>query len=267
MPTRFGGIVFDMDGVLFRGRQAISGAPEAVARAREAGLKASFLTNNSTRHRRTYVDKLRALGIPAGPADVMSSAYAAALYLRDELAGRPATAYVVGGRGLEEELREVGLRITDGTGPVDFVVVGMDTSFTYEKLYRAQQAIVQGAQFIATNTDPVYPTETGFQPGGGAIVAALEACVRRPPDLIVGKPRPVGVQMLVRAWDLPPECCALIGDQIGTDIVAGNRAGVYTILVLTGISSREQAQLAQGEEKPEGIFEDVGAAAAYVVGH
>lgn len=257
MSGRFGGIIFDIDGVLFRGKSTIPGASEAVARAREAGLRVAFLTNNSTEHRRAYVNRLRQGGIGAELGEVMSSAYATALYLRDELGGRPGAAYAVGGRGLAEELREVGVEVTDGRGPVDFVVVGMDTTFTYEKLHRAQQAILQGARFIATNTDPAYPTEDGVRPGGGTVVAAIETSVRRPPDLIVGKPRPVVVQMLLQEWRLGPERCALIGDQLATDVIAGNRAGVYTVLVLTGISTREQAEAAEGEGRPQVIFDNV----------
>ncbi|MFQ6133034.1 MAG: HAD-IIA family hydrolase [Armatimonadota bacterium] len=265
MAGRFGGVIFDMDGVLFRGERAIPGASGAVERARGAGLKVAFLTNNSTRHRSVYVDKLSRMGIPADLGEVISSAYATALYLRDELDGRPGTAYVVGGSGLERELREAGVELADGAEPVDFVVVGMDRSFTYEKLRRAQRAILHGARFIATNADPVYPTEDGFLPGGGAVVAAIETCVRRAPDLVVGKPRAEGIQTILREWNVAPERCAFVGDQLATDVVAGNRAGVYTILVLTGISSREKAEAAEGECRPCAVLDDVVAAVNHLL--
>ncbi len=265
MPERIRGVVLDMDGVLIRGDRALPGAPEAVDRLREQGRIVSFVTNNSIRHRRDHCAKLRRLGFEANEGEIVSSASATALYLKQSRPDGIGRVFVIGEDGLAEELREAGAHVVEGSDGVDFVVVGMDRWFTYAKLARAQQAIFGGARFIATNTDPVFPTEHGFDPGGGTMVAALETAVRRPPDAIVGKPHTLGLEVMLGQMGLAPAEVAIVGDQLSTDIVAGNRAGLTTILVLTGISTREEGERAEGDMRPDVVAKTVVEAVAWIL--
>ena len=266
MPEHIRGVVLDMDGVLFRGNQALPGAPQAVRRLRQQGRTVSFVTNNSVRHRRDHCAVLRRLGFEAAEDEVVGSAYATALYLQTRRPGGIGRVFIIGEAGLAEELRGAGAEVVDTADDVDFVVVGMDRQFTYEKLATAQQAVLSGAQFIATNADPVFPVETGLRPGGGTMVAALQTCVRRPPDAIVGKPQPLALELILGQMGLPASQAAMVGDQLGTDIVAGNRAGMTTVLVLTGVSTREDAEVAEGEGRPHVVAETVVEAVEWVLG-
>lgn len=252
--TRFCGLIFDMDGVLFAGERVFPGAPACVAGLRRQGMRVAFLTNNSGRHRREHCAKLRRLGFEADESEIVSSASVTAQHLRRKPNAEAKRVYVIGGSGLAEEIQEAGLHLSDGSPPIDFVVVGMDVDFTYEKLTIAQHAILNGAEFIATNADPIFPTEDGPRPGGGTIVAAVQTAAQRPPDIVVGKPQTFGIEMILEQWRLPTRECALIGDQLATDILAGNRAGLTTIMVTTGINSAEDARAAPADQRPDHVI-------------
>ena len=247
--------IFDLDGVIYRGEELQPGAAETVEALRSRGAKVYFLTNNSTLSRKQYADKLTRLGIGAHPNQVMTSAYATALYLR-ERSREGGAAYVVGESGIRTELRGVGVDIverTDGRS-VDFVVVGLDRRFNYRKLCDAQQAILRGAEFIATNRDPTYPLEGGtLIPGGGSIVSAIQTASGSAPVLI-GKPETYSLEKtMALAGDRPDET-VIVGDRLDTDILGGNRVGAHTVLVLTGVTSAEEAAAAPPEMKPDRII-------------
>jgi len=247
-------ILFDLDGVLYRGKKPLPGAEEAVKLARSRGYRVFFLTNNSTRTRAQYVERLRSMGIECDESDVITSGYATAEYLKS-VAPNGARLFVIGEEGLKVELRLAGFLISDEE-PVDFVVVGLDRKFNYEKLLRAQQAILKGAEFIATNPDSTYPTEEGLIPGAGSIVAAVERASGRKPTLI-GKPQPFMLELALRLSGARREECVVVGDRLDTDILAGNRAGMVTILVLTGVTTEEEARRAEGDLRPKFIIPDL----------
>jgi 4-nitrophenyl phosphatase len=248
-------VVLDLDGVLYRGDTAISGAQKTVAWLRRQGLQVFFLTNNSTQTRADYVAVLGKMGIPCEKADIFSSSYAAALHLGCK---NGQTALVVGEGGLAKELRAAGLKVIRRAreGKADFVVVGMDRRLTYNKIADAQCAIMGGAKFIATNRDPVYPVEHGLIPGGGTIVAAIETASLTEP-LVIGKPSPFMLKLLLKRAGLKPNQALMVGDRMDTDILSAKRAGVNSVLVLTGVTCREEAGRAKGMLRPHWVIDSI----------
>ena len=248
--------VFDLDGVIYRGSELQPDAKETVARLRSSGEGVFFLTNNSTISRQQYVEKLAAMGIETKPEDFMTSAYATALYLAEQ-GGSGKKACVVGGQGIVTELAAVGIE-TISEGQADYVVVGLDRQFTYEKLARAQNAILNGAIFIATNTDATFPQEGGIiRPGAGSIVAAVATASGVMP-IVMGKPEILSARLQMAAAGTTPERTIMIGDRLDTDILAAKRVGAEAVLVLGGINDREDAANAPPEMRPDRIIERLG---------
>ncbi len=258
--------VFDLDGVLYRGADAVPFAVETVARLRSRTdpypASLYFLTNNSSQTRANYVEKLSRLGMPCTESEVVTSASATAAYLVAEgnISGK--TALAVGGVGIADELTRVGMCVVRSAQPeaetmaFDYVVVGMDRAFDYQTLVRAQQAVLSGARFVATNRDGQFPVENGaVLPGAGAMVAALEACTGVVP-LVVGKPETTGLQAILDAANVSATDALMIGDRLDTDVLCGNRLGVPTVLVLTGVTMRTQAaeQIARFPERTPGMI-------------
>ena len=237
--------VFDLDGVLFRGETVISEAPRCIERLRSQGVRVAFLTNNSSQPRSVYVAKLTRMGMPCVEGEIVTSASISAWYLSRELAGNASTVFAVGGPGIRDEMNRVGIAVRSVADPeerdieCDYVVVGLDRDFRYETLLRAQQCILRGARFVATNRDTQYPTETGVIPGGGSIVAAVAAAAEVEP-ITVGKPEPYGLRLLMDRYGLPAEAVQMIGDRPDTDILCANRCGVPSVLVLTGVTHGDQ---------------------------
>jgi HAD superfamily hydrolase (TIGR01450 family) len=186
----------------------------------------------------------------------MTSAYATALYLQGQgAAGR--RAFVVGEQGLVGDLEGVGVEVVpvERDGRVDYVVVGLDKGFNYAKLKRAYEEITAGAEFIATNRDPTYPLEGGVEiPGGGTMVAAIATACGREPRLI-GKPQPYALEQILARAGSRPEDAVMVGDRLDTDIRVGRRVEVRTVLVLTGVTSRAEADAAAPEERPDHVIE------------
>ena len=250
--------IFDLDGVIYRGMELQPHAAEVIEALRSRGDNVRFFTNNATKTRDTFANKLISLGIPTKIEEVMTSAYATALYLADiNAAGK--TAYQVGERGIQVELEAIGLKVIKGEeepeAHIDYVVVGLDRNFNYQKLSRAQNAIIKGAKFIATNEDATLPIESGTViPGGGCMVAAIRIATSINP-LVIGKPESYAIDKILQMTNTPREKAFLIGDRLETDIVGGNRAGATSILVLTGVTTRKQAEAAMGEIAPDKIIE------------
>ncbi len=250
--------VFDLDGVIYRGDEPQPHASETVRDLRHLGHKVFFFTNNATRSRHDYCSKLSGMYIPTTPEEVMTSAYATALYLK-ETGKTGAEVYAVGEDGLKAELASVGLKVRDGDydGSVDFVVAGLDREFSYAKLMRAQQAIIGGARFIATNTDTTFPIEEGrIIPGGGSLVAAIQAASGVDP-FVVGKPETSAIEMILQSAQTSAENSIMVGDRLETDILGGNRAGMRTVLITTGVSSESDAKTASAEMQPTHIIHDL----------
>jgi 4-nitrophenyl phosphatase len=224
--------ILDLDGVVYLGKNIIPGADRAVDRLRDAGKRVIFLTNNSTRSRESVAERLESLGIRCSGSDVITSAYAASVYIKEQYG--PSTIYCIGEQGLVEELEQEGHTLSDLN--VDLVLVGLDKEFNYHKLKLGLDNLRAGAGFIATNTDALLPTESGFLPGAGSMVAALKTASGKDP-VVIGKPNKPIMDVLLNEYGLKREECVMIGDRLETDILAGINAGMRTVLVLTGASS------------------------------
>lgn len=247
--------IFDLDGVLWRGDVPIEGAVATVGALRRLGISVGFCTNNSSRHRRQVAAKLRMLGFEAGERDVLT---AGALTARLVASRYPsASTYVIGERGLLEELAEAGVSVTEDYRSAGVVVVGWDRAISWAKLRAAHRAIMAGAAFFATNPDPRYPEEDGGSaPGCGALAAALERSTGVTAECH-GKPSPSLFESLARAWGVAASEVHCVGDQLVTDIAAANRFGGTSVLVLTGVTTREAAEAAEGELRPDVILDSV----------
>ena len=225
------GIISDLDGVTYNGDNPIKSAVEAFQAWDEAGLPFAFVTNNSTKSAQEFSDKLNSMGIAASPDRVITTSAVAADHLAETLPAG-ARVMVIGAAALADAVAARGFKLA-GTD-VDAVVAGLDRAFTFEKLARAQDALLGGAAFVGTNPDPMLPHETGFEPGAGAILKAIETASSVAP-VIVGKPAPNLVKLALAELGTPSEATFVLGDQINTDIAAGHAAGLQTILVRTGV--------------------------------
>ena len=245
-------LIIDMDGVLYRGDEAIPGMEEFFAFLRERPIGFILATNNSTGTAQQFVDKLARMGVEVALSKILTSSQATAMYL--ETLTPPGTkVYVIGEEGLETAVRERGY-IISGDG-AEFVVVGMDRRLTYEKLKVATLLIRGGAKFIGSNPDKTLPTEEGLIPGAGTMLAALEASTDVVPT-IIGKPERTLFELALAKLGSTRENTAVIGDRLETDILGGYNAGLTTILVLSGVSSRQDMD--STPVKPDLVFEDIG---------
>lgn len=228
--------ILDLDGVVYRGETPIPSAVAAIRRWHEGGVPFRFVTNNASRTRTDFAKKLQAMGVPAEPEHVVGSGYATACWLAEHHP-RTARVHAVGGPGLHRELADQGFGLVEGDA--DIVVVGLDRDFTYDKLRRAVRAIMGGAVFVATNADPLYPVEDGFDPGGGALVAAIAKSVDAiATPVVIGKPEPTMLEIASSSMGVPTHRIAMIGDQVATDMEAARRAGIFRVLVTTGVPLR-----------------------------
>ena len=248
MPASF---VVDMDGVIYHGHRLIPGALDFVNRLQAGGHPFLFLTNNSQWTPRDLRHRLEGMGIAVDESAFHTSALATAEFLRTQKPG--GTAYVIGGAGLTNALYEAGYTLTDRDP--DYVVVGDTRSFDYEKIERAVRLVHAGARFVATNLDVTGPSDQGIQPACGALVAPIELATGRKP-YFVGKPNPLMMRTALRKLGVHSGEAYMVGDRMDTDIVAGLEAGMRTILVLSGVSSR--ATVEHFPYRPTHIFEDVG---------
>ena len=246
------GFLLDMDGVIYRGNTALPGAAGFLAGLREAHIPFLFLTNNATTPPRLVVERLMGMGIPASASEVLTSSDATAATLAAELPG--CRVLVVGEAGIREALTEAGLRLTDAYDQADAVVVGLDRNCTYASLRDAALAIRRGARFVATNTDRTLPTEIGLIPGAGAIVGALEIATDVTPH-VIGKPSRDIFAFALNRLGTPAELTATVGDRPETDIVGGQRAGLRTVAVLTGVGAL--ADFSVLEPPPDWVFRDL----------
>ena len=224
--------ILDMDGVLYRGETPLPGASDLIAWLRQEGLPFLLLTNNSTLDPAAYECKLAQMGIDVPAGQIITSAVATADFLVHSLPSG-AHVYVVGEDGLRACVAARGFVLSERDPQA--VVVGLDRQLTYAKLRIAGLAIRAGAAFIATNPDRTLPTEAGEVPGAGAIVAALEAATDVAPT-IIGKPEPPMMEMALARLGQPASRTVAIGDRVETDIAGGQRLGLPTILLLSGVT-------------------------------
>jgi NagD protein len=227
----------DMDGVLVHEEHAIPGADAFLARLRERGLPFLVLTNNSIYTRRDLAARLRVSGLDVPEESIWTSALATAKFLEDQRPG--GSAFVIGEAGLTTALHAAGYTLTERSP--DYVVLGETRTYSFERITHAIRQIVNGARFIATNPDPTGPSTEGPLPATGSVAALISRATGVDP-YYVGKPNPLMMRSALNALDAHSETTAMIGDRMDTDVVAGLEAGLHTILVLTGVTTREQAE-------------------------
>lgn len=251
----FDGLLVDLDGVVWIGREPVPGSPEALAALAAAGKRLVFVTNNPGRHPRAYAERLRALGVPAEDGQIVTAGMVVARMAGEAADG--ARAFVIGAAALKEMVAAAGARLV---GPEDarearVVVVSGHRDFDYGELLAAKQALDAGAELLATSHDPTMPYPGGELPGTGAVLAAVEVASGRRAT-IGGKPERHLFEMAREALGEAPRV-AMVGDRIGSDIEGGRRAGLETILVLSGTTSRAEAEAAF--PAPDFVLEDLAA--------
>jgi 5'-nucleotidase len=229
--------LMDMDGVLVHEEDAIPGADQWVARLREREIPFLVLTNNSIYTRRDLAARLRTSGLDVPEEAIWTSALATAKFLEDQRPG--GSAFVIGEAGLTTALHSSGYTLTERNP--DYVVLGETRTYSFERITLAIRLIDSGARFIATNPDATGPTLEGPLPATGSVAALISRATGVDP-YFVGKPNPLMMRSALNAIDAHSETTAMIGDRMDTDIVSGLEAGMHTILVLSGLTTRDEAE-------------------------
>ncbi len=229
--------LMDMDGVLVREEEAIPGADRFLSLLRERGIPYLILTNNSTYTRRDLAARLARSGLEVPEESIWTSALATARFLEDQRPG--GSAFVIGEAGMTTALHNAGYTLNDEAP--DYVVLGETRTYSFERITRAIRLIEAGARFIATNPDPTGPSSDGPVPATGSVAALISRATGVDP-YFVGKPNPLMMRSALNALDAHSETSAMIGDRMDTDIVSGLEAGMETILVLSGVTSRAAAE-------------------------
>ena len=262
---RIAGIIFDLDGTVYLGDQALEGAAETIQSLRQRGKRTLFVSNKPLESRQKYAAKLTRLGIPTPADQVITSGYVLGYHLSQSA---PELAYyVVGEQNLKDELQGFGLQVLDELNDQDekevidpagiqAVIIPFDRTLNYRKLNTAYQALHTGARFFATNPDKTCPMPGGGIPDAGATIAALEFLTGLEVELLAGKPSTLMMEVCMDRLKLSPASCLLVGDRLETDIRMAKEAGMYAALVLSGASTREQARYAA--PAPDIILNNVG---------
>jgi 4-nitrophenyl phosphatase len=256
--------IFDMDGVLYRGATALPGVEDLFNALTIRGLGYLLATNNSMATPESYVERMASMGVTVGASHIQTSATATRDFLK-EILPAGSVVHTVGMPALAEQFFD-GTEFVpaeEGAEHVDAVVVGLDLDFTYEKLRVASHYVRSGAKYFATNADGTLPNEHGVQPGAGSIVAAITAAAGVQPT-VIGKPGTLMMTTGAEILGVQPGEAVMVGDRLDTDISAGHKAGLTTVLVLTGVAKRED--LATAEVLPDYVFADLPALLTAIVG-
>ncbi len=244
-------LIVDMDGVLWRADEPMPGLKDFFAFLEERGIRFVLATNNASKRPQEYREKLARFGVEVPVEAILTSAEAAAAYLASQAPpGTPV--YAIGGGGVQHALAERGFVLTDEGA--EYVVVGWDPDLHWRKLARAALLLQRGARLIGTNPDLTYPTPEGVVPGNGTNLAVLELTTGIRP-VVIGKPEPWLYRAALERMGASPETTAAVGDRLDTDILGGKRAGLATILVLSGITTPEE--LARPPLRPDAVFQDI----------
>ncbi len=252
------GFILDVDGVIGRGEKPIPPAVEAVNRLIEMGKKVVFVSNNSTRSRRIYMQRFKDFGVKIKEDQMFLTTYVTATYIKQSYG--ESKVFTTGEPGLVEELELAGHRIVDYK-EADILVVGSNRQISFEILTKAlRMCLDRSKPYIATNPDKVFPSEDGPVPGTGMIIGALYWMTDRMPDCICGKPEKVIMQQALEYLQLKPEDVVVVGDQIDVDVVAGKNIGATTLLVLSGVTTKQNfnRMIEKFNVRPDHVLDDLG---------
>ncbi|MEC5424928.1 TIGR01457 family HAD-type hydrolase [Virgibacillus sp. C22-A2] len=237
------GYLIDLDGTMYRGTEPIEEAADFINALVDERIPYLFLTNNSAKTQEDVSRKLNDMGIQSTPKHVFTTSMATASYIKSKK--RDARCYVIGEEGLHTAMEQQGLRTVEDN--CDYVVIGIDREITYEKLAKACLEIRNGAAFISTNSDVAIPTERGFLPGNGALTSVITVSTGVAP-VFIGKPESIIMREALEVLGTPEQETLMVGDNYYTDILAGIRADLDTLMVFTGVTPYEE--LANLEIKP-----------------
>lgn len=234
---KYKGYLVDLDGTMYRGNERIEAAAEFIEEINAQHIPYLFLTNNSTSTQSEVAEKLNQMDIKATADHVFTSSLATAKYIKEKQ--EQARCFVIGERGLSDALADEGHVLIDSEEKCDFVVMGLDRQITYEKLATACLAIRNGATFISTNGDAAIPTERGFLPGNGSLTSVVHVSTGKQP-IFIGKPEAIIMDQALHTLGVNKADTIMVGDNYDTDILAGIRAQIDTLLVFTGVTSYEE---------------------------
>lgn len=247
---KYKGYLIDLDGTMYKGTERIEAASDFVKRLQTKQIPYLFVTNNSSRTPEQVAEKLRRFDIPADATLVFTSSQATAHYIYEQK--KDASVYVIGEEGLHTALKEKGFRYAEEHA--DFVVMGIDREINYEKLAVACLAVRNGAQFISTNADVALPTERGLMPGNGAFTSVIAVSTQTPP-IFIGKPESIIMEQALKVLGMDQKDTLMVGDNYDTDIMAGMNAGIDTLLVHTGVTTKDL--LAGYGRKPDYVIDSL----------
>jgi 4-nitrophenyl phosphatase len=231
---KYKGYLIDLDGTMYKGSERIEAASDFVKSLRDQGIPYLFVTNNSSRTPSQVADKLTEFDIPAKENQVFTTSQATVNYIYEQK--KQASVYVIGEEGLRTAIEEKGFMYAGENA--DFVVMGIDRAINYEKLAVACLAIRNGAKFISTNGDIAIPTERGLLPGNGSLTALVSVSTQTQP-VFIGKPESIIMEQALKVLGTSKEETLMVGDYYDTDILAGMNAGMDTLLVHTGVTTKE----------------------------
>jgi HAD superfamily hydrolase (TIGR01450 family) len=247
-------LLFDLDGVVYVGPNVVSSAREGILAAIEQGARCIYVTNNASRSAEQVAEHLRELGIPAQDQDVVTSSMAGASLVSTFVSTGDVLA--IGGQGVAQALRERGFNpVSKFSDSVVAVMQGYGPNVGWTDLAEATFAVRAGLPWIATNLDSTFPSTRGVAPGNGALVNVVAHTVGRRPDAVAGKPEPALLIEAISRTDAKRPL--MIGDRLDTDIAAGSRLGIPTLLVGTGVSTLDEGRNATGDERPTYISDDL----------
>ena len=248
--------MLDLDGTLYISEKIIGKSLEFLDTVVKNGGKYMFLTNNSSKSVDTYIERLNKMGIKAQENNFFTSAQATAYYIEKNY-GKDTRTYVVGTKSFKDSLLKDGFNVTDKLDDdIKLLVVGYDTELTFKKLEEACILIHRGVDYIASNPDLACPSQYGFIPDCGAITACIECATGKKPHY-AGKPDPTMVYMAIEQSGFKPEEACMIGDRLYTDIAIGNNAGITSVAVLTGETTREEIASASGNLVPDIVCDSI----------
>ncbi|OAB31599.1 haloacid dehalogenase [Paenibacillus macquariensis subsp. defensor] len=240
MLENIDGYVIDLDGTVYKGKQAIDGVMDSIAYIRSIGKRVVFLSNRGNISRQMCHDKLIGMGIDVMEEEILLTSTVTATYLRNNAEG--AQVWVLGEQGLRDELVLAGLTLAEKPEEAEWLVITLHETLTYKELNEAFRAVRHGARMIATNADKTFPGDEGDSIDVAGMIGALESTTDQKVELVIGKPSILMAEAALKALGLPAERCMMIGDSLVSDIGLGKNAGMITTLVLTGSVSREEAE-------------------------
>lgn len=248
------GVLLDLDGTVYHHDAPLPGAVDTVSRLRERGLSLCFFSNNPLHGGAEYVERLQSMGIDARPGEACSSAVVTREYVDANHAGDDV--FVIGSQALRERIADGAAAVLDEPHGADVLLASWTDEFHYDDMVDSLRALDSGTVYLGTDPDPTFPGPGGHPvPGTGAILRAITGVTEREPDRVLGKPSEVAVEAALDRLGHDPEEILVVGDRLGTDILLGERAGMQTAVVLTGVT--DDAALAASEVKPDHVLDSL----------